>query len=826
MIGSLIIILPLIIYIIGAFSIKRKEISHPDDFFVAYKRVGNTAFSSSSIAYAFQVSTIYPFLLWGASRFYFVPLINTISWGIGILLFYLCFSKYKQFIGKDITLHGFIGEQYGNSVRIIASWLTIVAFLGFAISETYFGSKVLLSIIDDKNLFYLVILVSVFFVYGYIIYGGQISSIRTDQLQLIISYVGVFGLLLYFIYLIINNGIEITPVLSLSFSIISLYIIAILVHRKFKFIKLSEQASKVDNRINQILNIIVGIFFSALAICSLFALITARRGVFLHDNNFFNIEGFGWAGLSSLMILPLCFQFVDLSNWQRLLSIKPTDENNSNVLNERIKKGLLTYALESPFTWLVFVFFGLLAITSLPHFTFEDLLIDIPKNLINSTNILEEILGYTFIVSVLAIMLSSIDSFIMGIIFTYVYDSNKTTRKLLDSKNTTLIKDNYTEITKKGRAFGFYIISLGLLLFIIFDKNVDNGGQLFINLLLAFYSAQISFFPLVFGILFLKNHPSMVWANASMLAGAFLGICLGIYAVINRPEYAWYPIPVSFIVSTIIYFIGIFINKKNIVEFIKKIWWLVFPITLIPLVFFSVIELRYALLASVVIYIAIFLIRNITIIKKYCKKNWYIVLFLPAAIIFGMLDYFGNYWKGFELASVLMTLIYTIILYLRMFYYSDVDKTALRGSIIALIIGIASIVFSVILSVAEKISIKLDTFSIDTIVYGSRDITLGLLCLGTLMFCVVNYKLYKSNTKHKESFLRSLQYSDLPVFITFLILWSTVVPFSKNLHDPILEGFYGGTIAFQMIYSNIVWSFIDDPILESHLNDNKEIVSK
>lgn len=82
MTGAIIIFIPLLIYIVGALSVRRKGLSHPDDFFAAYKKVGETAFSSSSIAYAFQVSTIYPFLLWGASRFYFVPLVNTICWGI------------------------------------------------------------------------------------------------------------------------------------------------------------------------------------------------------------------------------------------------------------------------------------------------------------------------------------------------------------------------------------------------------------------------------------------------------------------------------------------------------------------------------------------------------------------------------------------------------------------------------------------------------------------------------------------------------------------------------------------------------------------------
>src|SRR5437588_12906257 len=113
-IGIIVIGVPLLIYVIGALSVRKSDLKHPDDFFTAYRKVGITAFSSSSIAYAFQVSTIYPFLLWGASNFYLIPAVNTLCWGLGIFLFYLCFNRYKRFIGQGVTLHGFLGGQYGQ----------------------------------------------------------------------------------------------------------------------------------------------------------------------------------------------------------------------------------------------------------------------------------------------------------------------------------------------------------------------------------------------------------------------------------------------------------------------------------------------------------------------------------------------------------------------------------------------------------------------------------------------------------------------------------------------------------------------------------------
>jgi hypothetical protein len=67
------ILIPLIIYLVSAFTIPKGVIRHPDDFFIAYRQVSTTPFSNSSIAYAFQVATVYPFLIWAISQKIFVP---------------------------------------------------------------------------------------------------------------------------------------------------------------------------------------------------------------------------------------------------------------------------------------------------------------------------------------------------------------------------------------------------------------------------------------------------------------------------------------------------------------------------------------------------------------------------------------------------------------------------------------------------------------------------------------------------------------------------------------------------------------------------------
>lgn len=78
-------------------------------------------------------------------------------------------------------------------------------------------------------------------------------------------------------------------------------------------------------------------------------------------------------------------------------------------------------------------------------------------------------MGYTFIMSIISIMLSTVDSFIMGISFTYTYDINKKSRNILDHDSNSVERE---KIIKNGKLFGFGIVFLAFMLFIFFDQNI------------------------------------------------------------------------------------------------------------------------------------------------------------------------------------------------------------------------------------------------------------------------------------------------------------------------------------------------------------------
>lgn len=368
---------------------------------------------------------------------------------------------------------------------------------------------------------------------------------------MIFTYFGVFGIIIYLLYTLFTKSVPLVGELSWGILLIAILIPAILFIRKFRFVAINSFWDKF-------INYLISIIFIVILILSITVLPNSEN---FQIANFINLEGFGIPGLIALILLPLFWQFVDLTNWQRLLSVELS--NSEDEFNSNIKNGLLNFSIESPFTWILFLSFGLLIVSAFPTLTFEDILIDFPRLMIQSSVFFEQVIGYLFIVSIISIMLSTIDSFFMGIAFTFVYDINKKSRILIDSGNT-IDQKTTKSILMKGKYFGFISVILALYLFIFFDNSVVGGGDLFINLLLTFYSAALSFLPLVLGMIFLKKLPNPIFAILSILLSSLIAISVGVYSVLYDPTYAWYPIILTISISSIIYFIGLLSKKGEV----------------------------------------------------------------------------------------------------------------------------------------------------------------------------------------------------------------------------------------------------------------------
>jgi len=361
--GIFVLIIPLAIYLIAGM-VAKKDIKHPDDFFIAYKKVGTTPFANSSIAYGFQVATVYPFIIWAATGSISLALANSFFWGVGILVFSFVIPKLREFIGSDKTLHGFIGEKYKSTgLRLTTSYLTILGIAGVALAEIVWGSSILSILIGDSKIaMYLILFFMILYVLLYILRGGQLSSIRTDQIQLIFSYLGVFVIIGYSIFVLIKNSVTLNFSTSFSLLVLIISLSGILFYRKFSFLKPQTSTGKFGG-ISKLSNIFISALF-IIVIC--LALYSLPKLNFAGAKTSLAIGNFGFLTLLAYSLMPLLWQFSDMTNWQRILAVEIGDKDDKTKVLNNITKGLRVYGIESPFSWFSVIALGAFVALAFP----------------------------------------------------------------------------------------------------------------------------------------------------------------------------------------------------------------------------------------------------------------------------------------------------------------------------------------------------------------------------------------------------------------------------------------------------------------------------
>lgn len=203
----------------------------------------------------------------------------------------------------------------------------------------------------------------------------------------------------------------------------------------------------------------------------------------------------------------------------------------------------------------------------------------------------------------------------------------------------------------------------------------------------------------------------------------------------------------------------------------------------------------------------------------YIRLNILPLFLLSTCIVLSVTKFFGysklSPWKNWEVGALGYTLIYTIILYIQGFrkkYFKDVvgDMGVLLG------LSIAGLVFVFLLSGNEFFHIF--TFSFD------RRLSMVFLLITTILFVALDFILFRAlvhtHPTVSRAYFLSLKFSDIPILIafSFLAIYAFILG-EAEIDSEHMDSFFSGTIAFQMMLSNIIWTLTDDVFLEqSHIN--------
>ena len=180
------------IYFIGMIAvglISRRRARGADDFFVAGRKGSSLFITGSLLATIVGGSATVGMAGLGFTRGLtgaWWLLVGSI--GLVILGFFLA-KKVRNF--ALYTLPGLVKEQYDSRVALAASILIVVAWIGIVAGQIVAAGKIMSVLGIGGPLLWMVLFTVVFVVYT--ILGGQHAIIRTDALQTVIIFAGIFG---------------------------------------------------------------------------------------------------------------------------------------------------------------------------------------------------------------------------------------------------------------------------------------------------------------------------------------------------------------------------------------------------------------------------------------------------------------------------------------------------------------------------------------------------------------------------------------------------------------------------------------------------------
>jgi len=211
---------------------------------------------------------------------------------------------------------------------------------------------------------------------------------------------------------------------------------------------------------------------------------------------------------------------------------------------------------------------------------------------------------------------------------------------------------------------------------------------------------------------------------------------------------------------------------------------------------------------------------------KFLKNNLdNIISFL--ALAFGIAySFYGpnrcvKSFQNWENVSVTTTIIYAIILYGFALFgkeFDEVKKTP-KGFIILILSLIVLITIPFSFAFIGE-CFKWETFTnIATIIDWKRIDKMWLLTVTAMLFLIIDLLVEHSDGDKKIKYHINRKFSETPVLISFgiLLVYSYYIG-NENIEKYRLEAFFAGTVAFQMISSNIIWMYNDDRFWKSIIN--------
>lgn len=423
-----------------------------EDFYFAQRKIKPDEFISSTVMYSLQVAAITLFATWGYLYGIWVVMVP-LFWGLGyIIIVWLINNGYvDEFLkGENTgTIHQFIGEKSdAKEVAALAALCSLIGISGPALFEAEFvGSLVsnlvanALSSSPDINIISkysdLLFVALIGFACVYMLFGGFRALVKTDEIQLSIG----FSLFSIFLALILFH------VASLGYSdaalILSVIAVIVCLAVVLHYLLVGSKSLKLYSCVPVIVSLIS--FIICMVASFIFGSNTPDSEIYIFDALKLDQPlGLGVMSIISLLIANILYQIVDVGQWQRLLSVE-FDESEMLKHKAIITASLARTGLYSSASWVLAILFGISLnfvgsdIASNPYDAVSILLLNYQE----AYGVFGQAIVLIFLLAIVAIAMSTLDSLISSITFTihndWIISFNENLKSQVIARFSTLI---------------------------------------------------------------------------------------------------------------------------------------------------------------------------------------------------------------------------------------------------------------------------------------------------------------------------------------------------------------------------------------------------
>ena len=536
-------------------SFKDSPASSYEEYHFGSRHIPLEQFIDTTVAYALQVAVITLFATWGF-LYGFWALWVPIFWGAGyyLIAYLVKRGRLDSFLLQENigTIHQFLSQKSKlRSVGALAALVSLLGTSGPAMFEAQYTGKTVAHLFaysinspGQESIFqsYSTLFFVSFLIIAaiYMLYGGFRAVVRTDVVQLGIGYIGfniVLSLLLF--KLSKNNHYLFSLLALLALTLMSGWL-------TFYYKSAVNQGSSLKRFIKNAFPLLFSFFIYLSTLLMVALTPTGMKGgmsiwKILEEQKFFKPLSLGVIPLLSLLIANGLYQVVDIGQWQRLAAVQAPD---IELARNKLSKAIKVIMLYSSASWVIAIIFGMAIKYATPFISTDpyDAVILFVQDLFNSGDDLNIAIVFFFILSMVAIMFSTLDSLISCIAFTiqndWLIQIKRKLKTIFYGRATTII----------------YLI----VVFILYNW-LSNKVQNFSDILYSCWAYQIALFPAIS--LSFINKGINGWFMFFSIIGGMIGASVPL--IIGPPLSAYSHAPIfSLIVSSCIIALGVLTKKK------------------------------------------------------------------------------------------------------------------------------------------------------------------------------------------------------------------------------------------------------------------------